>query len=81
VLALRHGSVPEVIRHGVTGYIGDSEDELVEAVRRIGVIHRAACRADAERRFSSGAMASEYERLYHRLVQGGDGTTPQLTAS
>jgi glycosyltransferase involved in cell wall biosynthesis len=79
VLALRHGSVPEVIRHGVTGYIGDSEDDLVDAVNRIGDIDRAACRAEAERRFSSGAMASEYERLYHRLVQRGDGTAPHLT--
>ena len=69
VLALRHGSVPEVVRPGVTGHICDTEDELVEAVGRIGAIDRAACRVDAEQRFSPGAMAEQYERVYERLVR------------
>jgi glycosyltransferase involved in cell wall biosynthesis len=68
VLALCHGSVPEVIRPGITGYICDSEDELVEAVGRIGAIDRAACRADAEHRFSPSAMAERYERVYEQLL-------------
>jgi glycosyltransferase involved in cell wall biosynthesis len=78
VLALRHGSVPEVIQHGVTGFIGDREEELVAAVDRIGDIDRAACRAEAERRFSPGAMAAQYERVYHRLLHGENGTMHQL---
>ena len=68
VLALRQGSVPEVIRHGVTGYICDDEDALVKAVGRLGKIDRAACRADAERRFSPGTMAEHYEQVYDRLL-------------
>lgn len=67
VLALRQGSVPEVVEHGVTGFICDSEDELVEAVRRLGELDRARCRAEAERRFSAGTMAEAYERVYARL--------------
>jgi glycosyltransferase involved in cell wall biosynthesis len=78
VLALRHGSVPEVIRHGVTGYIGDTEDKLVEAVGRIGDLARAACRADAEQRFSPGAMAAQYERVYDRLLRRGNGASNPL---
>ena len=74
VLALRQGSVPEVIRHGVTGYIGDTEDQLVEAVGRIGEIDRAACRAESERRFSPDAMAERYEQVYDRLQS--DRNTP-----
>jgi glycosyltransferase involved in cell wall biosynthesis len=81
VLALRQGSVPEVIRHGVTGWICDTEDELVEAVGRINEIDRAACRADAERRFSPGAMAAEYEQVYHRLMSRRNTVSDPLTAT
>ena len=42
VLALREGSVPEVVEDGVTGFIRDTEDELVDAVARIAELDRAA---------------------------------------
>jgi len=79
VLALRQGSVPEVIRDGVTGCSCDTEDELVEAVERIGAIDRVACRADAEARFSPGAMAEQYERVYCQLRTGRDAPSNHLT--
>ena len=68
VLALRHGSVPEVVEDGVTGFVRDDEDGLVEAVGRLGEIDRARCRAEAERRFSAAAMAEGYEAVYRRLL-------------
>jgi glycosyltransferase involved in cell wall biosynthesis len=68
VLALRRGSVPEVLQDGVTGFIRDGEDALIAAARRIGELDRARCRAEAERRFSPAAMAEKYERLYADLV-------------
>jgi glycosyltransferase involved in cell wall biosynthesis len=68
VLALSQGSVPEVIRNEVTGYICNSEDELVAAVSRIKAIDRVGCRAEAELRFSPGTMAEQYERVYCRLL-------------
>ena len=71
VVALRAGSVPEVIRDGVTGFICESEDALVAAVGRICEIDRARCREEAERRFSGGAMADRYERVYERLTRPG----------
>jgi glycosyltransferase involved in cell wall biosynthesis len=71
VLALRAGSVPEVIRDGVTGFICESEDALVAAVGRISEIDRGRCRDEAERRFSAGAMADGYERVYERLTRPG----------
>src|SRR5207249_461920 len=49
VLALREGSVPEIIEDGVTGFVRSTEDELVEAVGRISELDRARCRAEAER--------------------------------
>jgi glycosyltransferase involved in cell wall biosynthesis len=68
VLALNRGSVPEVIEDGVTGFIRDSEDELVEALLHISDLDRARCRAEAERGFSSAAMADAYERVYAQLL-------------
>jgi glycosyltransferase involved in cell wall biosynthesis len=70
VLALANGSVPEIIADGVTGFIGESEDDLVEAVGRLGCIDRRRCREQAEQRFSAAAMADRYEQVYARLSSG-----------
>ena len=68
VLAFNNGSVPEVLQHGVTGFICDSEDELVKNASRIRQIDRMRCRAEAEQRFSAEAMANQYERVYDSLL-------------
>jgi glycosyltransferase involved in cell wall biosynthesis len=67
VIAYRHGSVPEVIDEGVTGFVVDSEEEAVRAVRRLGEIDRRQVRACFERRFTAKRMATEYVALYERL--------------
>jgi glycosyltransferase involved in cell wall biosynthesis len=68
VVALSGGSVPEVVRDGVTGFVCDTEDELVAAVGRLAALDRWTCRREAERRFSPAAMARAYERVYERLI-------------
>jgi glycosyltransferase involved in cell wall biosynthesis len=67
VLARGGGSVPEVIEHGATGFVHDSDEQLVDAVRRIDEIDRSRCRLEAERRFSLAAMAARYEAVYDQL--------------
>jgi glycosyltransferase involved in cell wall biosynthesis len=67
VIAYRHGSVPEVIDEGVTGFVVDSEEEAVRAVGRLGEIDRRQVRACFERRFTASRMATEYAALYERL--------------
>ncbi|HLZ31660.1 MAG TPA: glycosyltransferase family 4 protein [Chloroflexota bacterium] len=79
VLALREGSVPEIVDDGVTGFIRDTEDELVDAVKRIADLDRARCRADVERRFSPAAMTDAYEEVYERVVQAHE-SRPRLAA-
>ncbi len=68
VLALRGGSVPEVVRDSVTGFVCNTEDELVTAVARLGGLDRWTCRREAEQRFSPAAMARAYERVYERVI-------------
>ena len=67
VVALRRGSVPEVIEDGVTGFICDDVDDMVRAVERIGEIDTDDCRRRAER-FSGVAMCRGYERVYEQLT-------------
>ena len=68
VLALRRGSVPEVIRDGVTGFVRDTEDQLVETIRHLGTIDRGDCRRDVETRFSPMVMVDAYEQVFERLA-------------
>jgi glycosyltransferase involved in cell wall biosynthesis len=70
VIALRGGSVPELIEDGITGFICEDENEMIAAVQRIGEIDRGRCRAEAERRFSPGRMAEQYEAVYARVTAG-----------
>jgi glycosyltransferase involved in cell wall biosynthesis len=77
VLAFRQGSVPEILVDGLTGFIRDTEDELVAAVDRIGELDRARCREEAERRFSPAVMAQAYERVYAEIIHQRSGIARQ----
>jgi glycosyltransferase involved in cell wall biosynthesis len=69
VIARPYGSVPEVIRHGVSGLIAHEVDEMVAAVKQVESISRAACRAEFESRFTASVMAQRYEALYERVIE------------
>jgi len=68
VIASNRGSMPELIDHGVTGFLVNSVDEAVEAIGRIGEINRAACRAAVSARFTVDRMADRYLELYRSLL-------------
>ena len=70
VIAYRRGSMPELIEHGVTGFLVDSFDEAVEAIGRLGEIDRAQCRRAVEQRFTVERMAGAYLALYRRILAG-----------
>jgi glycosyl transferase family 1/glycosyl transferase family 4 len=67
VIARPCGSVSEILRHGVTGFIHSSVDELASAVSNIGNISRQKCRDEFDTRFTTDVMAANYERVYYRL--------------
>jgi glycosyltransferase involved in cell wall biosynthesis len=66
VIALRRGSVPEIIIDGVTGYICDDLDEMVDAVHRIGELDPEACRRHGAS-FNQATMSARYDDVYRRL--------------
>jgi glycosyltransferase involved in cell wall biosynthesis len=69
VIANNRGAMPELIEHGVTGFLVDDLDGAVEAVARIGEIDRAACRAAVAARFSVDHMADRYLALYRKVLR------------
>ncbi len=70
VIAINRGSMPELIDHGITGFLVDSVDEAIAAVARLPEIDRAACRAAVADRFSVERMADRYIALYETIIGG-----------
>ncbi|WP_433695505.1 glycosyltransferase family 4 protein [Paraburkholderia phenoliruptrix] len=70
VIAFGRGAVPEVLEHGVSGFIVDNVEEAVQAAARIGDIDRAQCRRAFEARFTATRMADDYLRVYEHLIAG-----------
>ena len=76
VIAYSRGSMPELLRDGVTGYLVADTAGAVEAVGRLDRLDRAACRIDAVTRFSAARMVADYEQLFERVVIERSSTTP-----
>jgi glycosyltransferase involved in cell wall biosynthesis len=70
VVAFRRGSMPEVIRDGVTGFLVETVDEAVAAVARVCEVERRACRRWVEDRFSQRQMVDGYLEVYERILSG-----------
>ncbi|MFI9818209.1 glycosyltransferase family 4 protein [Saccharothrix variisporea] len=68
VVALRRGSVPEVVAHGDTGFVCDTHDDLVAALHRVGDLSPDRCRAEVQRRFDVTTMAAHYEQVYRSVL-------------
>lgn len=73
VVATPLGSVPEIVRPNLNGYLGMA-DELPGLLPEATRLDRAVCRADVEARFSAKRMVEDHLRLYTDLLN--DGLTP-----
>ncbi|HET8586735.1 MAG TPA: glycosyltransferase family 4 protein, partial [Candidatus Limnocylindria bacterium] len=68
VIARRAGALPEIIEHGVDGFLVDDVTEAQLAVEAVRGLDRALIRQRAVERFSTERMTDEYEALFRRLV-------------
>ena len=68
VIAFSHGSVPEVIDPGRSGFIVHDEVNAVAAVKRLGELSRHKVRACFEERFTARRMAEDHLALYHGMI-------------
>ncbi len=71
VLGLARGAVPEVVVDGVTGFVSETLDGLIQAAERLAEIDRAACRARVERLYSQDAVVDQYLALYRDRIGAG----------
>jgi glycosyltransferase involved in cell wall biosynthesis len=68
VIALRRGSVPEVIDDGISGFIVETEAQAIAAVRRVPELDRGRVRRTFDARFTARRMAEDYLRVYQHLI-------------
>jgi len=69
VIAYRRGSMPEIVSERENGFLVDSIDEAVAAVRASNRIDRVRVRQSVEHRFDASRMVDEYISVYHRVVK------------
>jgi glycosyltransferase involved in cell wall biosynthesis len=69
VIGFRHGSAPEVIEEGVTGFLVDSAAEMAQRIAELSHFDRARCRERAQARWSALRMAREYAELYAEIAR------------
>ncbi len=69
VIGWRNGSVPEVICQGINGFVVSSLEEAVDAVGRLGEIHRDRCRKVFESSFGVERMTASYLELYKKIIR------------
>ena len=70
VLGLNRGAAPEIVEHGVTGFITETAEELAACVVRLGEVSRAANRARVEKLYSAQAVTDGYLAVYDALIRG-----------
>jgi len=71
VVAFARGSVPELVKDGVTGFVVNPDEGvegLKKALVKIDQINRNECRKWVEDKFSVKKMVENYENLYNKVV-------------
>jgi len=69
VIAMNRGAMPEIIQHGVTGFLANNQQEFEEYMLRIDEIDPEACRQSVVDHFSNTAMAESYIACYQDILQ------------
>ena len=69
VLGLARGALPELVEHGVTGFLADHESELPAYLSKLDQLDRAACRRSWAERFTPAHMADGYLRAYAEVLR------------
>ena len=72
VIAYDRGSVPEIVREGLTGFVVEDENAAVAAVGRLSQLNRAMVRQQFESRFTARRMALDYVEAYRSLMEAAE---------
>ena len=69
VIAFNRGSMPELIMHGVNGFLVSHVEEAVESAKELYKIDRSACRRFVEENFSTERMVNDYLKVYEQILE------------
>ncbi len=69
VIAYKTGAMLELIKDGKTGFLVNTQEEMVKALKKVDQIDRIACRRHVARKFSLKKMVNKYEALYYTIVK------------
>lgn len=70
VIAYNRGSMPELIKHGLNGFLVNNIDEAVSSLHDVPKLSRKRIRLDVERRFSMERMVDDYINVYKKILGG-----------
>jgi glycosyltransferase involved in cell wall biosynthesis len=68
VISMNRGALPEIIDHGVNGFLANDFDEFKEYIKRVDEINPEDCRASVKRKFSSDFAAKCYINRYKTAI-------------
>lgn len=68
VISCPRGSLPEIVRPGIDGFLIRSIEEGCDAVAKLHTIDRAECRRRAEKNYSPEVVAERYLDFYRRAI-------------
>lgn len=68
VISTPRGALPEIVRHGVDGFLINSLEEGCDAIAQLSTLNRANCRQRVEECFSAEAIVNQYEQLYLKII-------------
>ncbi|HET7900564.1 MAG TPA: glycosyltransferase family 4 protein [Candidatus Nanopelagicales bacterium] len=77
VLSLRRGAIPELVREGITGFLGEHHLDLVPLVERVGSLSPDDCRTFARRHLDISRTVKRYESVFADVCGTAQTTQPR----
>jgi len=68
VITFNRGAALEVVKNGVTGFVVETFDEMIEAMKNVDQIDRRMCRKWVEENFTIENMIEGYEKIYNKII-------------
>lgn len=68
VIAFKNGAAPEIIVDGISGFLVDNQEQMVEKIKQVSSIDRNKCRERVTELFSTEKMVAEYSKIYDKLT-------------
>lgn len=69
VISFNNGAPKEIIEEGKTGFVVNTEKEMMSAVKNVYKISRSYCRQSVENKFSAKLMTEKYEKLLNSIAK------------